>query len=113
MTGRAEPEVGTVSLERPYGKKSPRRPGMPETMRLVAASQESQKIGEFLDWLNYELGVTLCVLDDGTDTFQPARGSGVFSNTEHLLARYFGIDLDRVNRERNRMLAYLRKKGST
>lgn len=100
-----------VSLTRPTGRKTPRRPGMPETMRLVAASSESQKIGEFLDWLNFELGVTLCVLDERSDSFQPARGMGLFSTTERLLARYYGIDLDRVERERGRMLAYLRRKG--
>jgi hypothetical protein len=86
---------------------------MPETARLVAASTESQKIGEFLDWLNFELGVTLCVLDEETGRFQPARGMGVFTSTERLLARYFQIDLDRVERERGRLLAYIRAKGNT
>lgn len=102
-----------VSLARPSGRKASRRPGMPESAKLVAASTGSQKIGEFLDWLNFELGVTLCVLDDATDRFQPARGSGVFSNTEALLARYYGIDLARVERERGRLLAWIRAKGDT
>lgn len=99
-----------VTLERPTGRKRPRRPGMPETTRLVAASTESQKIGEFLDWLNYELGITFCVLDS-LDRFQPARGMGVFTSTESLLARFYGIDLERVDRERRRLLAYLRSRG--
>jgi hypothetical protein len=102
---------GRVSLDRPTGKKSPRRPGMPESAKLAAVAGESQKIGEFLDWLNYELGVTFCVLDDH-DRFQPARGTGVFTSTESLLARYFGIDLNRVQRERGRLLAYLRQRGN-
>lgn len=106
----SKPGVGTVDLAY-RGPRAPRRPGMPESARLVAASTESQKIGEFLDWLNFELGVTLCVLDERSDTFQPARGMGLFTSTERLLARYFGIDLDRVERERGRMLAYLRTRG--
>ena len=101
----------SVSLTRPTGRKASRRPGMPETTRLLAVSSESQKIGEFLDWLNFELGVTLCVLDERSDHFQPARGMGLFSTTERLLARYYGIDLDRVKRERGRLLAWMRKRG--
>lgn len=101
-----------VDLTRPTGRKALRRPGMPESARLSAVSSQSQPIGEFLDWLNYDLGVTLCVLDDH-DRFQPARGMGVFTSIEQLLARYFGIDLERVERERRRLLAYIREKGNT
>jgi hypothetical protein len=102
-----------VNLTRPTGRKAPRRPGMPESQRLIAVSEQSQAIGEFLDWLNFELEITFCVLDERTDRFRSARGMGVFTSTERLLARYYGIDLDRVDRERGRLLAWLRAKGDT
>lgn len=98
-----------VSLTRPTGRKAPRRPGMPETMRMVAASSESQKIGEFLEWLTMAAGYVLGQFDESGRPDH--RLYPVHVPIERLLARYYGIDLDRVERERGRMLAYLRRKG--
>lgn len=92
-----------VSLERP---ERLRRPGMPECARLAAVSGESQRIGEFLEWLAADTEYVLGTFDDD-DRLWPAHPP-----VQKLLARYFGIDLDRVERERGRMLAYLRRRGS-
>lgn len=96
----------SVSLTRPTGRKAPRRPGMPETMRLVAVSEESQKLGEFLEWLATEAGYVLGAFDESDHRLYP-----VHVPIEKLLARYYGIDLDRVGRERGRLLAWMRKRG--
>lgn len=97
-----------VSLTRPTGKKAPRRPGMPESARLASISSQSQPIGEFLDWLAMETEYHLAVYDDESGTFRASHPP-----IQRLLARYFGIDLERVERERRRLLAYIRAKGNT
>lgn len=102
----SKPGIGTVSLTRPTGKKAPRRPGMPETLRLAAVSSESQKIGEFLEWLAWEQNLVLAEVIG--DSLYPS-----LTTTEKLLARFYGIDLERVERERGRLLAYIRAKGNT
>jgi hypothetical protein len=110
----AKPGIGTVdlirrpkvSLTRPTGRKAPRRPGMPETMRMVAVSTQSQQIGEFLEWLESSTELVIGAYD-GTGRLWPS-----YPSIQELLARYYGIDLDRVDRERMRLLAWMRKKGS-
>lgn len=74
----------------------------PECSRLVSVSDESQVIGEFLEWL--QARYQLCTLDH-YDYFQPQ-----YPNINQLLADYYGIDLDKVESERRAMLADLRSK---
>lgn len=101
-----------VELTRPTGRKALRShpPGMPETNRLVAVSKESQPIGEFLEWLATESGYVLGRYDDdligGDHRLYP-----VHVPIERLLALYYGIDLDRVSRERQRLLVWMHKRG--
>lgn len=120
----------------------------PECDRMVAASEESQKIGDFLDWLN-EQGIVLAEwerqkeCDYGVwpkwrceagrvvghpDSNKPGQddgecpecnGTGLIARLEprlaprgegyeQLLARFFGIDLKKIDAERSQMLAALR-----
>lgn len=76
-----------------------------ECDRLATVSGDSQTIGEFLDWLQHERAkaVTLCILSD-YDRFVPLR-----VRIEQLLAEYFEIDLDKVERERRGVLAALQE----
>lgn len=93
-----------VSLVR-VGRKL-QRPGMPETERMVAVSERSQPIGEFLEWLGLQQGYLLARFADdeeGELIAEPMR-------IERLLAQYFGIDLDRMDRERHRLLVWMNKK---
>lgn len=126
-----------------------------ECERMVAVSDESQRIGHFLDWLNdqgihlavwerkkncdYESGPLMdggglkwrceggtvtghpssnkpgevsgpCQKCDGTgliDRVEP-RLSPIGERYESLLARFYGIDLDKVEAERRAMLQALR-----
>lgn len=100
-----------VELTRPTGRKALRShpPGMPETNRLVAVSRESQAIGEFLEWLATESGY---VLGSYGDSISDHRLYPVHVSIERLLALYYGIDLDRVSRERQRLLVWMHKRGS-
>lgn len=69
----------------------------PEHEKLSAIKQESQAIGEFLDTAPY----VLCEVAD--DRLWP-----VGKPINDLLAAYFGIDPDRLEREKSAMLEDLR-----
>jgi hypothetical protein len=78
---------------------------MKECEKLHKVHEDSQKIGEFLAWLLYEKDFTICHCDDGREHFYPIRKS-----IETLLAEYFEIDLDKVEREKRRLLSNIRAK---
>jgi len=90
----------------------------PECEKLNGVSAFSQKIGEFLDWLEQELSCSICTAhsiddmdeDDPTDygdleeVYLP-----VLSRKEKLLAKFFNIDLNKIEKERRQMLGELQK----
>jgi hypothetical protein len=78
-------------------------PDAPECERMVAVAPESQKIGEFLDWLGAQ-GIHLAAWDEDDDRLHPHGES-----FERLLARYFEIDLAKVEQERRAILASLQE----
>jgi hypothetical protein len=69
-----------------------------ECEKLRAVAPQSQKIGEFLEWLSEEKGISLCTLDR-YDRYEPH-----VQRREELLAEYFDIDLDKVEQERRGIL---------
>jgi len=77
----------------------------PECEKLKSISDDSQKIGRFLDWLS-EQGMELARYHDtdGNDRLHP-----VSRTNEKLLADYFEIDLQKVEKERSAILASIRK----
>lgn len=84
-----------------------KEPECPECEKLTKVSGESQAIGNFLEHLQ-EQGIVLAEW----------RGSGStqslilnHSSIEYLLAEYFNIDMDKVEKERRALLEYLRKEG--
>lgn len=82
----------------------------PECERMSAVADDSHKLGAFLDWLN-EQGIHLAKYEDIEGYRDPVL---VFHGEryEELLARYFDIDLDKVEREKRAMLDVLRKANS-
>lgn len=104
------------------------KPSTPNLDKMLEVKTQSQTIGEFLEWLKeqrYLLGQYLYHVQDaqydecyGVDdecpwqqhnwhheTFAPAIGTG----TQRLLARYYGIDLEAMNAEREELLEHLRR----
>ena len=91
----------------------------PECDRMLAVHEDSNKIGFFLDWLK-EQDIYLgkphthaddCLDEDGRYTICGYReGEFVFmgEDFEHLLARYFRIDLKKVEQERRAILEAIR-----
>lgn len=78
----------------------------PECDKLSKISDQSQIIGEFLEWLTNERSIQICILDNFSGKFLPYRFS-----MEQLLAEYFDIDLDKVEQERRLILKNLRSKS--
>jgi len=72
----------------------------PEHEKLHLVVADSQKLGEFLDWLGHE-GLTIC-------TFDPQREEApwlpLYRPLSQLLADYFGIDLAILEAEKRAML---------
>jgi hypothetical protein len=82
----------------------------PEHERLKAVSKESNAIGQFLDWLagKYTIGKweeleCPCGSGDEVEQLMPARPP-----IEKLLAEYFEINLDILEKEKQAMLASIR-----
>lgn len=83
---------------------------MSEMQKVLQHQDEAQAIGDFLEWL-FGQGVMLCsrtgdvraVHNAGTrfsEGFVP-----ISRSIEQLLAMYFGIDLDKLQQEREEVLA--------
>jgi hypothetical protein len=82
----------------------------PQHEKLAAVAEQSQAIGEFLDWLQDTRvpPVVLCRVIPG-QSFDPWAPVG--RSTEQLLAEYFGVDLTALEAEKRAMLAEIRKAG--
>jgi len=82
-------------------------PACPECEMLARASDKSQVIGEFMDWLLNEQEYVLAQwgtveMEDGLIPCHP--------DIQQLLARFFGIDLGKVEQERRALLDAIREK---
>jgi hypothetical protein len=76
----------------------------PECDKLLAARGKIQTLGEFLEWLGAE-GIFLAEVDTRPGRWGHGGGHALISETtEKLLARYFEIDLDKVEAEKRAML---------
>lgn len=93
------------------------QPPSPECEKLAMVSDESNKIGQFLDWLSSK-GVVLCTWEENDDedtndymphVLLPANQYRGGYGINRLLAEYYSIDLDEVERERRALLDWLRE----
>lgn len=78
----------------------------PENDQMKANQDQSQPIGEFLDWLQNEKKIVLCKWDEKISEHHP---QPVYTNIETLLAEYFGVDLKKAEKERKAILDNLNK----
>lgn len=70
----------------------------PECAKLASRRDDSLVLSSFVDWL-CETGLVLCAFDPEIGEYSPTRESN-----ERLFARYFDIDLNKVEDERRAML---------
>ncbi len=87
----------------------------PECEKLHAVHEESQKLGYFLEWLTGEYGVTLCKWHDSEyspefDEDFPEGFYPTYDRIQEILAKYFDIDMNKVDEERAQILEELRSK---
>lgn len=69
----------------------------PEHEKMSTIVDKSQAIGEFLEWINDVKGYKICKYLTGE--LWPIR-----TDTEHLLAEYFNINLRIIEKEKREML---------
>lgn len=72
---------------------------------MKAIKERSQAIGEFLDWASSK-GMILAKYDDA---FHDESLRAVPDSIQKILARYFGIDLNKIETEKLDMIEELRK----
>lgn len=75
----------------------------PEHKKLADVQAVSQKCGELLAWLQADKDVLFMKYDKNMNVYYPMPGS-----TEQVLAAFFGIDLQKVEEEKQRMLQIMR-----
>jgi len=93
-----------------------------EVNRMVAVHEKSQAIGEFLEWLKSEKHLTVCERVENAKTVffienedkckNYDKEEGAYTpaclDTNKLLAEYFEIDLNKVEKERRKLLGAIR-----
>ncbi len=84
------------------------QPECPECDKLTKVAPESQKIGEFIDWLQNEKKIHLAHWQEG-DREELAYAH---ESIEKLLAEFFKIDLDKVEKERTALLKWIQKENN-
>lgn len=97
-------------------------PKTPELDKLKVLHGTSQVIGQFIDWVLHEKHILFCNSHEHTENcFDQAdkricgRPEGdlapIHVNIEAILAEYFGIDLKKVDQEREAILEEFRTKS--
>jgi hypothetical protein len=81
-------------------------PECSECDKMLKVAPDSQKLGYFLDWLT-EQDMAVCTWDSFNEQYVNCH-----ENIENLLARYFGIDLKKVEQEKRALLDVIRSQGS-
>lgn len=79
-----------------------------DRQKLARDKGHSQVIGEFLDWLGARAVVLAQYHEDGDDLYELLVPVG--KNIEQWLAEYFEIDLNKIEKERQALLDYVRSK---
>lgn len=80
----------------------------PEHDKISAVKDETQAVGEFLEWL-MATEYTLAVPYNGDEDWCGQLYVPAFPDITQLLARWKGIDLSKIEAEKRQMLAAIRK----
>jgi len=76
----------------------------PECEKMSAIRDKSQVIGEFIEWMKQERGLTICSCSACGNYYVPTA-----TTIEQLLLKFFDIDQDKVETERRSMLNSMRE----
>jgi hypothetical protein len=75
----------------------------PEHTKLKEIQPQSQKVGEFLEWLQ-ENGYTICTFDKKHGEYASA-----YISIPQMLAKFFEIDSEKIEAEKQAMLEEIRR----
>lgn len=81
----------------------------PELDKMRDVKEKSQAIGEFLDIFCRERGYVLCKFKEYGKGSSDGEYLPVIASIEEILAEHFGINLIKVEKERQSLLERLRK----
>jgi len=92
----------------------------PELDKMMKIREQSQTVGEFVDWLRDEKNVTLCESHQHSEfcenpdediecELEKDEYIPYSFRIQELLAEYFDIDLDKVETERRKILESIQK----
>jgi hypothetical protein len=79
----------------------------PEIERLNIIKEKSQLCGEFLEWLQTKFN--MIAKKEGFEHGHIPMGYSSYINVQNLLAEYFDINLEEIEKEKLQMLEDLRK----
>lgn len=82
------------------------QPPTPECDKMLAVSGTSQKIGEFLEWLGQH-GYEICTLQE-VPGYRDEMFVPVHQSINQWLANYYGIDLKKIEEEKEALLEFVR-----
>lgn len=77
----------------------------PEHDKMRTIREQSQTIGEFLDWVENEKHWSICCLDHASNITDYVP---VYKSINILLAEYFNINLETIENEKLQMLEVIR-----
>jgi hypothetical protein len=80
----------------------------PELDKMKAAREKSAVLTEFVDWLDQN-NMRICLRTEVSITYAGSPYEPIPESFEKLFARFFGIDLDKVEEERRQILDEQRK----
>lgn len=80
----------------------------PECEKMAAVKDKSQLIGEFIEWMRDEQGFEICIRSWYSREYIP-----MGMTIKILLAKFFDIDLNEVEKERRQMLGEMRSRDET
>lgn len=84
------------------------QPAMPECNKMLAVKDQSQIIGEFIEWLHSQGFVIASWGEGGVEDMLWEETNTI----EEWLAMFCGIDLSKVEQERRALLEWLREGGN-
>lgn len=95
-------------------KKNIPQPPCPECEKLASVSEDSNKIGDFLSWLHSK-GWVIAGYEHNERRYEELVAIRRFqgdTGINQLLAEYYKIDLDKVDKERKELLKWIQKARS-
>lgn len=81
-------------------------PKTPELDKMSAVKHDSQIIGAFLDHISHQ-GIHLAKYQEGETKYDDEQLMPITQSIEQVLADYFDIDLNKVEKERRAILDHL------